>query len=139
MKSEEVVVEPMNVIFARTMEIVTWIGLILMIVPGLAYLVGGTGFVDVKSAVEHWNEPSSAFWEETKGIEIHGYSWFLSHLSYMDCLSIMGIVLLAVTSLVSMIAALPKADSRYKVILGILVLEFLFAIVRPLFMHVTGH
>lgn len=136
---EEVVVEPMNVTFARTMEIFTYIGLVLMIAPGIIYLVSGAGFVGVESAVEHWNEPSSTFWKETKGIEIHGYSWFLNNLSYMDCLSIVGIVLLAVTPLASIIAALPKADSRYKVILGVLVLEFIFAIVRPLLMHVTGH
>lgn len=129
---EEVVVDPMNVRFARVMEVITWIGLILMIVSGIAYLISGAGFVDVNSALEHWGDPSSTFWKETKGIEIHGYSWFFGNLRYMDCLSLVGVVLLAGTPLLSTIAAITKADSKYKIILGALVIEFVFAIMRPL-------
>ncbi len=135
----EVKVDPMNTAFARTMEILTYIGLILMIVPGLIYILTGIGYVDTVKAVENWGKSASEFWKSTKGIEVHGYSWFLNNLSYFDCLSIIGIVILAVTPLFSMIASMVKADTKYKIILLIAVIEFVVAIVRPLFMHVTGH
>jgi len=135
----DVKVDPMNTTFARVMEIVTYIGLILMIAPGVMYLVTGNGFVSTADAVKYWDKPAKVFWETTKGIEISGYSWFLSNLGYMDCLSIVGIVLLALAPLAAIIAAIFKADSKYKILLAILVVEFIIAIVRPLFMHVTGH
>jgi len=136
---KEVKVDPMNTAFARVMEILTYVGLALMIAPGIAYILGGTGYVSVESAISHWDKPASEFWMSVKGIEIKGYSWFLSNLSYLDCLSIMGIVILAIAPLASIVAAAVKADSKYKVILLIAVIEFIVAIVRPLFMHVTGH
>ncbi len=132
-------VDPMNTTFAKTMEILTYIGLVVMIVPGIIYIVTGIGYVNTADAVENWGKSASEFWKATKGIEVHGYSWFLNNLTYFDCLSIIGIVILAITPLVSMIASITKADSKYKVILLIVVIEFIVAIVRPLFMHVTGH
>ena len=43
---KEVKVDPMNTAFARTMEILTYIGLVLMFVPGIIYIVYGNGFVN---------------------------------------------------------------------------------------------
>jgi len=137
--SKEIRVDPMNTAFARTMEILTYIGLALMIAPGVAYIVSGTGYVKVEDAISHWDKPASEFWESVKGIEIKGYSWFLNNLSNLDCLSIIGIVVLAIAPLASIIASAIKADSKYKIILLIAVIEFVIAIVRPLFMQVTGH
>ncbi len=136
---KDVKVDPMNTTFAKVMEVMTYLGLILMVAPGVAYIVSGTGFVNTADAIKHWDKPAKDFWETTRGITISGYSWFLNNLSYMDCLSIVGIVILALAPLVAIVAAIAKADSKYKVLLAILVIEFIIAIVRPLFMHVTGH
>ncbi len=132
-------VDPMNRAFAVTMEILTYIGLVLMIVPGVIYIFTSSGFVNVTDVIQNWDKPASEFWKEVKGIKISGYSWFLSNLTYMDCLSLVGIVFLALAPLAAIIASITKADSKYKVILAIIVIEFVFAVVRPLIMHAVGH
>jgi len=136
---KDVKVDPMNTTFAKVMEVMTYLGLIMMIVPGTLYLITKNGLVSTKVAVKYWDKPAKVFWVTTKGIKIGGYSWFLSNLHYMDCLSVVGIVLLALAPLVAIIAAITKADSKYRILLAVLIVEFTIAIVRPLFMHVTGH
>jgi len=136
---KEVKVDSVNLRFARVMEILTMVGLLVMIIPAIGYFMGVNEFVSLKEAIMHWDEPAHKFWEETKGMKISGYSWFLNNLTYTDCLSIIGIVILALTPLISLIVSIPKAEKLYKVLLLILVIEFIIAIVRPLFMHVTGH
>jgi len=135
----EVRVDPVNIRFARVMEILTVVGLLVMIIPAIGYFMGINQFVSLEEAIKHWDEPAHKFWEDMKGMEISGYSWFLNNLSYTDCLSIVGIVILALTPLISLIVSIPKAEKLYKVLLFILAVEFVIAIVRPLFMHVTGH
>jgi len=136
---KEVKVDPMNTSFAKTMEILTYLGLVLMIVPGVAYLVMGVGYVSTEDVVKNWGKSTKEFWKSTKGIEIHGYSWFLNNLSYFDCLSVIGIVILAVAPLASVVASTVRADAKYKILLLIVIVEFVVAIVRPLFMYVAGH
>jgi|Deesub1362A_J573_1020465.scaffolds.fasta_scaffold00378_4 hypothetical protein len=135
----EIEVDPMNITFAKVMEIFTIIGLIAMIIPAIGYFAGVSQFVDLQDAVKHWDKPAGKFWEETKQIEISGYAWFLDNLNYMDCLSILGIVVLALAPLLSLIATIPKSKGVYVLLLTILVVEFIIAILRPLFMQVTGH
>ena len=135
----DVRVDPVNVRFARVMEILTTIGLLVMIIPAIGYFMGINEFVSLEEAIKHWDKPAHNFWEEIKGIKISGYSWFLNNLTYTDCLSVIGIVILALTPLISLVVSIPKAEKLYKVLLLILVIEFIIAILRPLFMHVTGH
>jgi hypothetical protein len=135
----EVEVDPMNTTFARVMELLTIVGLMAMIIPAIGYFAGLGQFVDLHDAVKHWDKPAGKFWEETKNIEISGYSWFLDNLNYMDCLSILGIVILALAPLLSLVATIPKSKGIYVVLLIVLVIEFIIAILRPLFMQVTGH
>jgi len=132
----EVSIEPMNYVFGRIMEVLTVVGLIVMFVPGIIYVVTGKGFLSRELVVKNWGLKASAFWEKVMGIKVFGYSWFLSHLNAMDCLSIVGVCILAITPLISLFGAEIKADSKYKVLIGILIIEFLFAIFRPILM---GH
>ncbi len=137
----QVYVDPANLVFARAMEIVTYIGIAVMIIFGILYLVGISPFVDIKSAIAHWHLPVKEFWEEAVGIHIKGYSWFLSHLSKMDCLSMLGICILSLAPLASLIAAWPKAGAQHKVmylLFLILVLEFVFAILKPIILPGLG-
>ena len=78
---EEVEVEPMNKVFARVMEVMTLIGLIVMVVPGLISLTGENVYVDPIKTVQNWDKPAEKFWMDVKGIRIHGYDWFLTNLS----------------------------------------------------------
>ena len=131
-------VDPMGVAFAKAMEIFTYIGLAAMLIPGVIYLFGFRPFSDVHKVAAHWGEPSSQFWEHVNNMTIHGYSWFLSHLGYMDMLCIAGVAILALVPLFSIISALMKAKGPYKGLLFILLLEFAFAIVKPLILGGAG-
>ena len=134
----QVQIDPMNTIFAKVMEIFTLIGLIVMIIFGLLYILGMSPYVDMSSVINHWGLPAGKFWEETKGIQVKGYV-FLKHLNTMDCLSMIGIAVLALAPLLSVLGALSRAKSKiYIVLLLILTGEFIFAIIRPLLMAAGG-
>jgi len=136
---KDVTVEPMNLWFAKAMEVMTYIGLIIMVFPGLFYLAVGEGYVHTHHVVKHWHKPAHHFWQSVKGIKVCGYSWFLTNLHHFDCLSKLGIVVLALAPLAALIAALSRAEGKYKIILLIAVLEVAFSIIRPLIMVTTGH
>jgi len=131
-------VDPMGVAFAKAMEIFTYVGLAAMLIPGVIYLFGIRPFSDVHTVAAHWGEPSSLFWEHVNNMTIHGYSWFLHNLGYMDMLCIAGVAVLALVPLFSLFAALVKAKGTYKGLLFILLLEFGFAIVKPLILGGGG-
>ncbi len=138
----QVQVDPANLVFAKAMEVVTYIGIAVMIVFGLLYLFGFfSAFVDMKSAIAHWHLPVNKFWHEVVGIHISGYSWFLKNLTAMDCLSMLGICILALAPLAAVIAAWPKVGATHKVLVLlflILVLEYLFAIFKPIILPGLG-
>jgi len=138
-KTVEVKVDPMNLLFARAMEIFTYIGLLVMIFPGIFYLAMGEGYVHTHHVVKHWHKPAHHFWHSVKGIKVSGYTWFLTNLHHFDCLSKLGIVLLALAPLAALIVTIPKAERKFKIIILIAVLEVIFSIVRPLIMEVAGH
>ena len=134
-----VTTEPMAGAFAGAMQKLTYVGLAVMLVPGVLYLFGLHPFLDVHTVAAHWGEPSSVFWEGAKGMTIHGYSWFLSNLAYLDMLCIGGVALLGLVPLFSILSALLKAEKGpYRILLLILLLEFAFAIVKPLVMAGGG-
>ena len=80
-EKNQVHVDPANLVFAKAMEIVTYIGIAVMIVFGLLYLFGLSSFVDMKAAIAHWHLPVGKFWHEVAGIHISGYDWFLKNLT----------------------------------------------------------
>ena len=137
-KENNVVVEPMGDAFAGTMQKLTYVGLACMLIPGILHLFGLTSFLDVHLVAAHWHQPASTFWLETKGMSIHGYSWFLSNLGNFDMMCIVGVAILGLVPLFSIGAALLKAEGAYRFLLLILLLEFSFAIVKPLVMAGGG-
>jgi hypothetical protein len=138
MDEQDVIVEPANALFARTMEILTWVGLVIVAIPGIAYIIGTKGFVGVNLASQDWNLPASLFWMTAKGIKISGYFWFMDHLSCMDCVSLVGVVILALIPVLSIVVATLKIDTKYRIIMGIITLEFVIAIVRPVLSRVLS-
>ncbi len=142
MAKQEVYIDPMNTAFARAMELSTYAGLAVMIVFGILYLLGFSGFVDMKQAIANWHLPVSEFWKEVKGIEIHGYSWFLSHLTSMDALSMVGVCILSLAPLLGLVAALFRSGGQkaFTIFYIILIIEFAFAILKPIILPgVGGH
>ena len=140
--NKEVKVDPMNTAFARVMELVTYLGLVVMVIFGLLYLFGLPGFADMKQVIANWHLSVSELWKELKGREIHGYSWFFSNLTKMDSLSMLGICILALAPFAAMIAALFRTGKQkaYTIFFIILILEFAFAILKPIIMPgVGGH
>jgi len=131
-KDIDVAVDPMNIIFARVMKVSTWIGLIIMILFGLLYLSGINPYLDILSAYKHWGKPVALFWREVKGVEVNGYGWYLSNLGMMDSLSMVGMSFLSLIPLVSVLFIIPRAKKIYIILLSILVLEFVFSIIRPI-------
>jgi hypothetical protein len=129
----QVEVEPANVTFAKTMRIATLIALAIMIGAGIAYLTGTRDMVGVDAAVEHWDQTAPDFWEATAGSDVGGYSWFDTHLTTADGVSVLGVALLATVPLLSLLAWIPKANRTYRVLTGVLVVEFLVAIMQPFF------
>jgi hypothetical protein len=129
----QIEVDPANVMFAKTMRIATLVALAIMIGAGIAYLTGTHDMVGVDAAVQHWDQSATDFWQSTAGSSVGGYSWFDTHLTTADGVSVLGVALLALVPLVSILAWLPKAGRTYKVITGVLAVEFLVAILRPFF------
>ncbi len=136
----KVEVDPLNISFARAMEVVTWAGIAILLVFGLIYMFGAPSFVDMQQAVEHWHEPAGDFWESVSDTSVQGYGWFLTRLTKMDAISMVGICVLGLAPLAAILAALARSlrSRAYLLIFLVLTLEFLFAIVRPLIMGGGG-
>lgn len=133
MNDEQIEVEPANAAFAKAMKIGTLVGLAIMIGAGIVYFTGIHDMVNVDAAVEHWDEEAPEFWEDTADNNVGGYSWFATHPTTADGVAIMGIALIALVPLLSLLAWLPKVNRKYKFITVILLVEFMFGILRPFF------
>jgi len=131
MKHEEPV-DSMGVTFSKVTRICTLVGLLIMILFGLLYLFGLNPYMDINSVAKHWGKPAYKFWYDIKGNDVNNYSWFLSHLSKMDSLSMIGIFFLSLTPLVSVLFIIPHAKKIYKILLLILAFELIFSIIKPI-------
>ncbi len=129
MEEKKVHVDPMGYPFAKVMTISTIIGIVLMIVPGIAYFAGINPYVPLNVASEYWGNSTVNFWINVKGESVHGYGWIFENLQYTDCMSMLGVIVLMLTPLFSMIASIPKADKIFKVLLVIAIVEFIVAII----------
>ena len=139
MEDNTVHADPMSLGFANTMTILTYVGLAAMLIPGIIYLFGGNSFLDVQTVAAHWGEPASEFWAGTSNLTINGYDWFLGNITTMDMLCIGGVAILGLVPFFSILMAVIKAEKGpYRILLGILLLEFGFAIIKPLVMAGGG-
>lgn len=138
MSEKKVYIDPMNIAFAKIMEIFTLIGLLVMLIFGLLYIMGMNPYLNIASVINHWGLPASKFWSQTKGIQVKGYV-FLHYLNTMDCLSMLGICIMALAPLFSVLGAVLRARNKiYTILLIILMAEFIFAIIRPIIMAAGG-
>ena len=124
--------------FVKAMEILTNIGLAIMIISGLWYFAGLSQCADPQAVVRNWHMPASQFWSETQHIEANGYSWFLDNLDCAANVSVLGMAILLLAPLVSILAVLPISGSIYVAFYIVLIIEFVFAVIRPLLSRATG-
>ena len=125
----EIRVDEMGLAFAKTMMIFTVIGIVLMVLPAIAYFMGINQYVPLTEAHKYWRLSANDFWLNVTGRTVTGYSWIFDHLDKTDCLSMIGVLLLMITPLLSMFAAVVKAEDRtYRVLLLIAALEFIASI-----------
>lgn len=86
-----------------------------------------------------WGMPACQFWEEGKGVQTGGYTWFLTRFEYTDCLAIFGVAILASAPLLSVLATIPRCSHKIYVCLMIVIsLELTFSVLRPLIMSGAG-
>ncbi|NPA40471.1 MAG: hypothetical protein GXO57_08535 [Thermodesulfobacteria bacterium] len=132
MKEEkrEIYVDPMGLAFGKVMTIFTIIGVILMVAPAIFYFLGKNQYIPLDKAALYWSNATVDFWKHIKGAPVHGYNWIFDNLKYTDCLSMIGVLLLMITPLISMFAAIVKAPQKaYKILLFIAAVEFIISMI----------
>ena len=126
---QEVRVDDMGLAFGKTMIVFTIIGIVMMVVPAIFYFAGIKQYIPLSEVNRSWAGSASEFWQNTKGIQVHGYGWIFNHLLYTDTLSMLGVLLLMMTPLLSMLAAMFKAPNKtYKMLFLAAALEFIVSI-----------
>jgi hypothetical protein len=132
-------VDPLNHVFARVMETVTWIGLAAMLLFGALYILGINPAVSGAECAAHWHLPADQYWKTTAGTVPNGYAWFLGDLTRTDNLAVFGVVVLAMAPVLSVLASIGRARGLCRALLVVLLLEFGFAIFRPFLLGGGGH
>ncbi len=128
-KEQEVKVDDMGLVFGKSMIVFTIIGIIMMIVPAILYFVGIRQYIPLADVSKYWGGSAAEFWQHTKGFHVHGYGWIFNNLFYTDTLSMLGVLLLMITPLISMIAAMFKGPTKaYKILLFLAAVEFVISI-----------
>ena len=129
-EDREIEVDPMALAFAKIMTVFTVIGIVLMVVPAIFYFMGQNQYIPLAKASLYWQNSTVEFWEHIKGSPVHGYDWIFSNLQYTDCQSMIGVLLLMITPLLSMFAAIPRAPQKvYKILLLVAAIEFIISMV----------
>lgn len=137
-KQQDIKPDLVNTIFAKTMEMFTWIALVIIAIPGIIYFVGSKGFVGISLACCNWDKPAALFWQTTKGIKMSGDLLFVDNYQCMDCMSMIGIMVLVVVSLISLVFTVPKMNAKYKIITGVVIVEFIIVVLRSFLVGVVG-
>jgi len=129
-EDREIQVDPMALAFAKVMTIFTIVGIVLMVVPAIFYFMGQNQYIPLHVAAKYWHESAVKFWKDAMHETVHGYDWIFSNLQYTDCQSMIGVLLLMITPLLSMFAAIPRAPQKvYKILLIVASIEFIISMV----------
>ncbi|WP_290596608.1 MULTISPECIES: hypothetical protein [unclassified Archaeoglobus] len=129
-----------NSIFADVMRVMCNVGLMLIVLFSMFYFAGINPSDNLNLEVQKWSNSASTFWKEVKGIDAKGYSWFLTNLLDPENDIILSVVLLALTPVVGLITAIPRASGMLRIIFLIITIEFVYAIFRVLISQTpAGH
>jgi len=129
-EKKEVRVDPMAIAFAKVMTIFTIVGIVLMVVPAIFYFMGQNQYIPLAKASLYWQNTTVDFWKHIIGSPVHGYDWIFSNLQYTDCQSMIGVLLLMITPLLSMFAAVPRSPQKtYAILLVVASIEFIISMI----------
>ncbi len=128
MAEVEIRVDKSGLAFAKIMTIFTIIGIVLMVLPAIVYFLGVNQYVPLSEAHKYWHLSASKFWVHVIGRQITGYAWIFDHLDKMDCLSMIGVLILMITPLLAMIAGAIKSKGTYRILFLISAFEFIISI-----------
>ncbi|WP_297057329.1 hypothetical protein [Thermosulfurimonas sp.] len=128
-EERKIQVDEMGLVFGKTMIIFTVLGVIMMVIPAILYFLGIRPYIPLAEVSKYWTGSAAEFWRQVKGFEVHGYGWIFKNLGYMDTLSMLGVLLLMITPLISMLAAVFKAPSlTYRILLLVGAAEFIISL-----------
>ncbi len=128
-EERKIQVDEMGLIFGKTMIIFTVIGVVMMVIPAIFYFLGVRPYIPLAEVSKYWTGSAAEFWQQVKGFQVHGYGWIFHNLGYMDTLSMLGVLLLMITPLISMVAAIFRAPSLiYRILLFLGAAEFLLSV-----------
>lgn len=130
--AQKTYVDPANLRFAKTMEVLTLVGLVTLIVVGILYFSGIHDLDSLSTVTQNWSKPSAEFWSATTGANLQGVGWFANHWACSDALCMICVGFLALVPFFSIALTLQKALGRYKVVFGILTIEFALIIIWSL-------
>jgi len=129
MAKEEVKVDEMGIAFGKSMIIFTIIGIVMMILPAIFYFIGIRQYIPLAEVSKYWKGSAYEFWQNVKGFHVHGYGWIFKNLFFTDILSMLGVLLLMITPLISMVAAMIKAPNKtYRILLLLAAIEFIISL-----------
>lgn len=140
----EVEVEKANKVYARIIEVLTIIGLIVMVVGLVLYLSGSIPvFVDLDKLAEFWGCSAPKFWKAVRGEELsQGYEWIITNLNFADIISVLGVVLLPIGVIIGIIATIALYGSKRDIMVAVAVAVFiimLIAVFLPYLGVAAGH
>jgi hypothetical protein len=128
-EKREIFVDEMAIVFGKVMTIFTVIGIIAMVLPAIFYFMGYNQYIPLDVASKYWHEPALNFWKDAMNKTVHGYDWIFANLKYTDCQSMIGVLIMMITPLLSMVAAIVKAPQKvYKILLFLAALEFIISL-----------
>ncbi len=100
----QVEIDKANLVYARLVEVITTIGLALMVIGLILYVLGVMpAYVNLSTSIKHWNMLPEKFWETVKGFRPTNYNWIFANLEYGDILSVLGIVILPIGVMLALI------------------------------------
>jgi hypothetical protein len=123
-------VEDINLIFSRIVMVITYIGLVVILISSILYMLDINPYVNPDRVVETWHLPAKKFWKQNVGHELSGF--YFDKIEYSDMMVISGITILAMAPILGLIAIFFRTRGFVRILCLIAILEFLFAIVRPL-------
>jgi len=124
-------VEEMDRSYAKIVKFGYYAGLILMFASAAIYFLGINQFLPPESIMERWREPTSVFWGK-EGLTNYK---FLSKLGYSDSVVMLSVAFITLVPVLAALIAIKKARRIYQILLIILVLEFIIAILQPVYLR----
>jgi hypothetical protein len=129
-------VDDLNLKFANVMRTLTALGIVVLLISSAMYFLDIDPFVEPDRVVETWHLPASEFWKTNIGHEIH-YSEFLNPI-HPDNMAIISLFFLAFAPFLSILSVITKFKGIYRLIAIIVIIELLFAAVRPIILGTFG-